>query len=84
MAAPNGNHTIAAADGIRTYTILEADGQYPDNELEETIFAPQPGQDYRVRFIRTALAPVGVDYLKPYSEIPKEIRDEVDGLMVSN
>lgn len=65
-----------------TFTILEADGQYPDNTLEETIFAPRPDQNYKVRFLRTALAPVGYDYLLPWSNIPKEIRDEVDGLMI--
>lgn len=74
--------TNGTGEAIPTYTILEADGQYPDNTLEETVFAPQPGQNYKVRFLRTALAPVGVDYLQPYTEIPKEIRDEVDGLMV--
>jgi C-terminal binding protein len=83
MVASNGTASLGNGDNdVPTYTILEADGQYPDNTLEETIFAPQEGQNYRVRFLRTALAPVGVDYLKPYSEIPKEIRDEVDGLMV--
>lgn len=78
----NGTAATTNGEPIRTYTILEADGQYPDNTLEDTIFAPQPGQNYKVRFLRTQLAPVGVDYLKPYDEIPKEIRDEVDGLMV--
>lgn len=86
VASANGTTAHAATsnsnEDVPTYTILEADGQYPDNVLEETVFAPQPGQNYRVRFLRTALAPVGVDYLQPYTEVPKEIRDEVQGLMI--
>ncbi|KAK6396027.1 hypothetical protein LTR65_010137 [Meristemomyces frigidus] len=65
-----------------TYTILEADGQYPDNILEDRIFNESPGHPYKIHFLRTSLAPVGTAYLKPWTEIPKEIRDEVDGLMI--
>jgi len=81
MAIANGSSAANDAT-IPTYTILEADGQYPDNTLEEDIFAPREGQNYRLRFIRTALAPVGADWLKPYSEVPQDIREQCDGLMI--
>jgi len=80
MAITNGSTIDNSADP--TYTILEADGQYPDNTLEDEIFAPREGQDYRLRFVRSALAPVGADWLKPYSEVPQEIREQCDGLMI--
>lgn len=73
---------MATSSDVPTFTILEADGQHPDNILEERIFNEAPGQPYKVHFLRTALAPVGTAYLKPWTEIPKEIRDQVDGLMI--
>lgn len=73
---------MATSSDVPTFTILEADGQHPDNNLEERIFNEAPGQPYKVHFLRTALAPVGTAYLKPWTEIPKEIRDQVDGLMI--
>ncbi|KAK0257604.1 hypothetical protein LTR91_020536 [Friedmanniomyces endolithicus] len=50
---------------VPTYTILEADGQYPEQDLEDQIFNDDPTHAYKVRF-----------------EVPKDIRDEVDGLMI--
>ncbi|KAF2766567.1 phosphoglycerate dehydrogenase [Teratosphaeria nubilosa] len=69
-----------------SYTILEADGQHPDSALEETIFnAPRldPSQpSVKVRFLRGALSPSGTADLHPWTNIPKELRDEIDGLMI--
>lgn len=74
---------MTSIDGeIPTYTILEADGQHPDSAVEDIIFNESPTHPYKVRFLRTALAPSGTAQLKPWTEIPKEIRDEVDGLMI--
>lgn len=67
---------------IPTYTILEADGQHADSLVEDRIFNDDPSHQYRVRFLRGTLAPTGTQYLKPWAELPKEIRDEVDGLMI--
>lgn len=63
-------------------TILEADGQYTDNLLENKLFASNLPPGVKVRFIRGALAPVGFDTLSPWTDIPKDIRDQVDGLMI--
>lgn len=72
----------AVEGNIPTYTILEADGQHPDSAVEDIIFNESPTHSYKVRFLRTSLAPSGTADRKPWTEIPKEIRDEVDGLMI--
>jgi len=73
---------MAATDDIPTYTILEADGQYPEQGLEDKLFSEDPSHPYKVRFVRSALAPSGTDVRRPWDDVPKEIRDEVDGLMI--
>ncbi|KAI7240083.1 hypothetical protein KC330_g1482 [Hortaea werneckii] len=73
--------TTAEGD-IPTYTILEADGQHPDSAVEDIIFNESPTHSYKVQFLRTSLAPSGTADRKPWTDIPKEIRDEVDGLMI--
>ncbi|RFU25344.1 hypothetical protein B7463_g10994, partial [Scytalidium lignicola] len=65
-----------------TYTIIQADGLYPDNELEEQVFAPSPTQSYRLKYLQAYLCPPGTETAKPWSAIPEEIRSEVDGIMV--
>ncbi|KAK5710698.1 hypothetical protein LTR15_012854 [Elasticomyces elasticus] len=64
------------------YTILEADGQYPDQQLEEKLFNDDPTHPYKVRFLRSTLAPSETDVRLPWTDVPKDIRDEVDGLMI--
>lgn len=53
-----------------------------DDVLEQQIFTANPTHPYNIKFLRTALAPVGVDTMQPWTDIPKEIRDQVDGLMM--
>ncbi|KAK3617617.1 hypothetical protein LTR56_025164 [Elasticomyces elasticus] len=65
-----------------TYTILEADGQYPDQQLEEKLFNDDPTHPYKVRFVRSTLAPSETDVRLPWTDVPKDVRDEVDGLMI--
>lgn len=67
---------------IPTYTILEADGQHPDQLLEDRVFNEDPTHQYKVRFLRAALSPAGIAERKPWTDLPKELRDEVDGLMI--
>ena len=69
-----------ADDSIPTYTIIQADGLYPDDEYEKKLFAPQPGQNYKLNYLQVHLYPVGARAPKPWSAIPKEIRDQVDGI----
>lgn len=65
-----------------TYTIIQADGLYPDSNLEDELFAPSASQNYNVRYLQTYLWPPGTVTAKPWSAIPDEIRNEVDGIMV--
>ncbi|RMY16963.1 hypothetical protein D0867_06364 [Hortaea werneckii] len=74
--------TTTAERDNPTYTILEADGQHPDSAVEDIIFNESPTHSCKVRFLRTSLAPSGTADRKPWTDIPKEIRDEVDGLMI--
>ena len=70
-------------DEIPTYTIIQADGLYPDNAVEEQIFAPSPGQNYyKVNYIQTYLWPTQATEQKPWSAIPEDIRNQVDGIEV--
>ena len=71
-----------ANNDIPTYTILEADGQHENNDLEDHLFAQDPTHAYHVRFIRGSLSPGETAVRKPWTEIPKELRDEVDGIMM--
>jgi len=64
------------------YTVLEADGQHSETLLEDHIFNESPSHPYKVRFLRGSLAPSGTADRRPWTEIPKEIRAEVDGLMI--
>ena len=73
---------MAAATGVPTYTILEADGQHAENILEDRIFNETPTHPYNLRFVRGTLAPTGTAYLKPWTDVPKSLRDKVDGLMI--
>lgn len=76
--------SIQPQDGLsapQTLTILQADGLYPDDEYELQVFAPKEGQNYTLNFVKGNLWKPGEAFPKPWSSIPKEIRDEVDGIM---
>ena len=64
------------------YTIIQADGLYPDSEVEDQTFAPSPSQRYELRYVQTNLWPTGVPDAKPWTDVPEELRKEVDGIMV--
>lgn len=65
-----------------TYTIIQADGLYPDDELENELFAPRQSQNYKVNYIQTHLYPFGAEKPKPWSAVPEELRHQVDGINV--
>ncbi|KAK4624599.1 hypothetical protein CLAFUW4_05793 [Fulvia fulva] len=73
-----------ADDAVPTYTLIQADGLYPDDTVEQEIFAPRPGQNYKLEFISTGLWPTGTSELakKPWSAIPEDVRNRIDGIMV--
>lgn len=71
------------ADDIPTYTIIQADGLYPnDDSYENELFAPLPGENYKVNYQQVNLYPVGARAPKPWSAIPEELRKQVDGIEV--
>ncbi|OCT52578.1 C-terminal-binding protein 1 [Cladophialophora carrionii] len=67
---------------IPTYTIIQADGLYPDDILETKIFTENPPHAYKVKYLQTGLFPTGTPLPKPWSTIPQELREQVDGIMV--
>lgn len=72
-----------ADDNIPTYTIIQADGLYPgDDTYENELFAPREGQNYKVNYQQVNLYPVGARAPKPWSDVPKELREKVDGIEV--
>ncbi|KAI8311157.1 C-terminal-binding protein [Colletotrichum sp. SAR11_59] len=70
-----------ANDAIPTYTILHADGLYPDDTLEQEIFRSKD-QSYTVNYHQGHLSPAGVPTYKPWSTIDKSLRDKVDGISI--
>ena len=67
---------------VLTYTIIQADGLYPDDEVENKLFAPRPGQNYKLKYVQTNLFHTSSTTMKPWSEIPEELRNQVDGIEV--
>lgn len=53
-----------------------------DNTIEEEIFAPQSGQNYKIEYHQTNLWPDGASEKKPWTEIPPELRNKVNGINV--
>ena len=55
-----------------------------DDTVEQEIFAPRSGQNYKLEFISTGLWPTGTSELakKPWSAIPEDVRNRIDGIMV--
>lgn len=71
-----------AQSEVPTYTIIQADGLYPDNEVEDEIFAPKLGQNYKVDYFQTNLYPTDSQSKKPWSSIPEDVRNQVNGINV--
>ncbi|OQV00495.1 D-isomer specific 2-hydroxyacid dehydrogenase, NAD binding domain-containing protein [Cladophialophora immunda] len=67
---------------VPTYTIIQADGVYPDDVVERPIFTANPTHAYKLNYVSTHLFPTGTPVPKPWSSIPKDLRDQVDGIMV--
>ncbi|KIW79919.1 hypothetical protein Z517_06534 [Fonsecaea pedrosoi CBS 271.37] len=86
--AANASHLVGTANGsdqvpeVPTYTIIQADGIYPDDVVEQEIFTANPPHPYKLNYVSTPLFPVGAPTPKPWSTIPKDLRDQVDGILV--
>lgn len=53
-----------------------------DDILETQTFTENPSYQYKVNYVQTQLFPPGTPLPKPWSAMPKELRDQVDGIMV--
>ena len=71
-----------AANPMPTYTIIQADGLYPDEVVEHEIFTKDPTHKYNIDYQQTYLWPPGTPTNKPWSAIPADLREKVDGIMV--
>ncbi len=71
-----------ASEEIPTYTIIQADGLYPDDDVENKLFAPNAGQKYHVNYVQTGLYPSMATVMRPWSDIPEDLRNQVDGIEV--
>ncbi|KAF2094217.1 C-terminal binding protein [Rhizodiscina lignyota] len=67
---------------VPTYTIIQADGLYSDDVVEQEIFNAKPTHKYKLDYLSTNLYPAGTPIIKPWSAIPQDVRDRVDGIMV--
>lgn len=61
---------------------MHADHSLKDDVVEQKIFAPQPGQNYKLEFVSTGLWPTGTAESKPWSAIPEDLRKRINGIMV--
>lgn len=64
-----------------TFTIIQADGLYPDTSYEQALFAPSRNQDYTLEYLQTDLYPTGVPHPKPWSTIDPSLRSRVNGIL---
>ncbi|KAJ5730819.1 C-terminal-binding protein [Penicillium malachiteum] len=68
---------------IPTYTVIQADGLYPDDSIEQAIFTVKDGEKpFKVNYIQTNLSPAGEPLFKPWSSIDPELRAKVDGITI--
>ncbi|KAK6430826.1 hypothetical protein LTR95_013018 [Oleoguttula sp. CCFEE 5521] len=64
------------------HVVVQVDGLYPDDALEQSLFAPHPGDNpYDLEYHQLDLWPTGVDLPKPWSSIPEELRQRTHGIL---
>ncbi|KAK6430511.1 hypothetical protein LTR95_013334 [Oleoguttula sp. CCFEE 5521] len=80
-------HTSGAAS-ISRHVIVQVDGKHgsdlatQDDALEQSLFAPQPGQTpYDLEYHQLNLWPTGVDLPKPWSSVPEDLRRRTHGIL---
>lgn len=71
-----------ANENIPTYTICHADGLYSDDDLENEMFAPTTNQNYKINYFQANLWPTRAVDPKPWSSIPEETRNKINGITV--
>jgi len=81
-------YTIIQADGlypvsnVHSRAFFVSNGQIQDDTVEQQIFTTSPTHVYKLDYFQTGLFPSGTAVSKPWSTIPQQVRDRVDGIMV--
>lgn len=63
------------------FTIIQADGLYPNDSFEQDFFRPSDSESYTFEYHQADLFPTGVANPRPWSDLPKELRDRADGIL---
>ncbi|KAJ6171957.1 hypothetical protein N7470_001024 [Penicillium chermesinum] len=66
----------------KVFTVVQADGLYPDETVENAILRANLPESYEVNYKQLDLFPTGVPDAKPWSDIPADLREKIDGIMV--
>lgn len=69
------------ATSIPHYTIVQADGLYPNDDFEQKFFATTESDTHTVEYHQADLFKTGTPNPKLWTDLPKELRDRVDGLL---
>ncbi|CAL5870750.1 uncharacterized protein PFLUO_LOCUS4990 [Penicillium psychrofluorescens] len=64
-----------------TYTIIQADGLYPDDTVEQEILRPNLPVPCTINYLQLDLFPTGAPIPKPWSAVPEDLRHKVDGIL---
>ncbi|GAB7327612.1 hypothetical protein MBLNU13_g11460t1 [Cladosporium sp. NU13] len=64
------------------FTIVQADGLYADNIIEQELFARSGLHDHDIEYLQLDLFPAGQAVAKPWSTIPEPVRNRVNGIML--
>jgi len=88
-APQKAEFTIIQADGLYpvgplstcAFSSLRLGGPQ-DDVVEQQIFKPRGSQQYKLNYHQTSLWPTGIPKQKPWSDVDKALRDQVDGIMV--
>lgn len=68
--------------GKKELVILELEGMFADDSVEDGIWSAAPKHNYNIKFIRGNLSPGGDGDSRPISDLSDELCASVDGLMV--
>jgi C-terminal binding protein len=78
----NGLSNGHANGGKQDLVILELEGMFSEDSVEDAIWQQAPKHNYNIKFIRGNLSPGGDGDSRPISDLSDELCASVDGLMV--
>ena len=73
--------TLCECLGYNT-VVHETDELQQDDIVEQEILKPRDGEQFVLNYKQTFLSPPGMADQKPWSEMDRDLRDQVDGIMV--